>query len=95
MLAHMCRRLLFVALAILTFSLPLTTFEIVRPPWEFGLAADAALVLWTFLTFGLYLGAALRLSGRRVAPALLLVPVWNISGISTDLLRDAQSQNVR
>jgi cellulose synthase/poly-beta-1,6-N-acetylglucosamine synthase-like glycosyltransferase len=74
MLAHIGRRLLFVALAILTVTFPLTTFEIVRPPWEFGLASDAALVLWTFLTVGLYLGTAIRLGGSRIAPVFLLVP---------------------
>lgn len=74
MLVHICRRFLFVALAILTVSFPLTTFNIVRPPWDFGLAADIALVVWTFLTLGFYFATALRLGGRRVASALLLVP---------------------
>lgn len=74
LLVHLVRKVLYVLLAILTISYPLTTFSLIDPYFRYSVASDAALFGAIIVSIATYLVQGQRLAGRGLLRGAALVP---------------------
>jgi cellulose synthase/poly-beta-1,6-N-acetylglucosamine synthase-like glycosyltransferase len=75
MLVHLAGRVIYVLLALLTLSMPLTTFEWIHPLVNYSLVGDAYLLFFVVSALSLYYLCAERDASRTTAQAIVTVPL--------------------
>ena len=73
-IVHLVRKVLYVLLAILTITYPLTTFSIVQPLIRYSVPSDALLFVAVISSIAVYLLQGRRLAGRGALKGAVLVP---------------------
>lgn len=75
MLGRTLSRLIFVCLAFLTFTMPLSTFQLVPPLLDYGWKLDAVMAAAVLAAHYVFYGPARRAAGRSLASAVYLIPI--------------------